>query len=295
MINLFRAENKMKRLYRPPHESNSYEYRFLEDLSTGYSFYLRDEKTQQDFFTIEPKGCNLFQLIEKSYMYDFSDDFEKIIENITYDLVVYGRAYAFLHPLKNQGASMELESIEIYGLKGFIQKKDKSQVIFYVKRGDENAEKKIIPRNQLIEFDLKDMGYKRHYFRSIIKKLGKCDYTAELLKMPINNPGYDYLAHKEKSKICELRILRDIGWFMSIDGLSDSYIFHKRMQFNKLRIRFLTYILGKINNALKSMEYVCDSEIVAHIKSIDYDELWQEYSDGKITGSKLNSILSVCH
>lgn len=285
----------MKRLYRTSLESNSYEYRFFNDLSTGYSFYLRDEKHKQDFFTIEPKGCNLFQLIEKSYMYDFSDDFETIIENITYDLVVYGRAYACLHPLKNQGASMELKSIEIYGLKGFIQKKDKSQVIFYVKQGDENSEKKIIPRNQLIEFDLKEMGYKRHYFRNIIKKLGKCDYTAELLKMPINNPGYDYLAHKEKSKICELKILRDIGWFMSIDGLSDSYIFHKRMQFNKLRIRFLTYILGKINNALKSMEGMCDGEIVAHVKPINYDHLWNEYSKGEITGTDLNSILFVCN
>ena len=54
MIHWFSAQNKMKRLYRPT-MSNIYEYRFLNDLSSGYSFYLRDEKSKQDFLTIEPK------------------------------------------------------------------------------------------------------------------------------------------------------------------------------------------------------------------------------------------------
>lgn len=294
MIHWFSAQNKMKRLYRPT-MSNIYEYRFLNDLSSGYSFYLRDEKSKQNFLTIEPKGCKLSKLVEDNCEYDFSDDFEKIIDDIAYDLVAFGRAYIYLHPVKKQSVSMELESIEIQRLKGFVQKKNKTKTRFYVKRGDETVEKIIMPMNQLIELDIKDIGYNRHYFRNIIKKLDKCDATDTLLKMQMNSVEYDYLVHKEKLKMRELKVLKDIGWFMSDDGLSDSYILYKRIELNQLRIRFLTYILDKLNDGLKSLIDINDGEIVAHIKALNYDQLWSEYSRGEITGTDLDSILSACY
>lgn len=292
MIHWFSAQNRMKRLYRPT-MSNIYAYRFLNDLSSGYSFYLRDEKSKQDFLTIEPKGCKLSKLIENNCEYDFSDDFEKIIDDITCDLVAFGRAYIYLHPVKKQSVSTELESIEIQRLKGFVQNKNNTKTKFYVKRGDETVEKIIIPRNQLIELDIKDIGYNRHYFRNIIKKLDRCDATDILLKMRMNSKEYDYLVHKEKSKMRELKVLKDIGWFMSDDRLSESYILYKRIELNQLRIRFLTHILDKLNNGLKSLIDINEGEIVAHIKALNYDQLWNEYSGGKITISELNSILSV--
>ena len=297
MINMFSTQNRINRIYSLPKE-NIYKHRFFEDLSSGYSFILGEPNKNRNFFTFEPISCRLSKLINGNHPYDLSYDIEQVIARVTYSLMAFGKAYVYIKTEYTTGIDCDnieakvLSSIEIHEIKGFVKKKKKTHVIFCC-RGYNKATSDIeIQCNQLIVFDIKDLGYSKNYFTNIIKKLGKCDITLFSTSMITNNlDGYDFSVHSKKKKLQELRALKDIGWLFNTDGLSDSYILYKKIQEDQLRLRFLNYILGKLNSGFENCIVDAGGKLVAHVKEKNYNQLWKDYSDAKLTGTELTNIL----
>ena len=109
--------------------------------------------------------------------------------------------------------------------------------------------------------------------------------------MTNNSDGYDFMVHSTKITLKKLRVLKDIGWLFDIDGLSDSYILYKKIQEDKLRFRFLNYIVEKLNYGFEDYLVDAGGKLVANVKEKNYDQLWEDYSDGKLTGTELTNIL----
>lgn len=295
MISSFRTRVRMNRMYRSPKDS-IYMSKFFDELCTGYSFYFGEEG-EEDFYTVEPPDCKLSKRIFKQYHYDLSYRIEKVIDQVTYNLVAYGKAFVLIQPKYSlekycSNESIELPSIDISAVDGFIKKKDKINYVFCI-RGYNGITRDIeIQRKQLIMFDIKELGYNKKHFANILKKLEKCDITAVSTSMLTNDSnGYDYEVHSRIFKLKELRATKDIGWMFGVDELSDSYILYKKIKADKLRMQFLQYILEKLNSGL--CDFIGDSggKIVAHVIEKNYDQLWKDYSDGKMTGTELRNIL----
>ena len=297
MISMFSVRNRINRIYHLPKE-NIYKYRFFNDLSSGYSFILGETSKSGNFLTIEPINCKLSKLIQGKHPYDLSYDIEQVIECVAYSLMAFGKAYVYIKPEYTTGIDCDnieakvLSSIEIHEIKGFVKKKKKTHVIFCCRGYNEATSDIEIRRNQLIVFDIKDLGYRKKYFTNILKKLGKCDVTLLSTSMITNNlDGYDFSVHSMKSKLQELRVLKDIGWLFNTDGLSDSYILYKKIQEDQLKLRFLNYILGKLNSGFENCIVDAGGKLVAHVKEKNYNQLWENYCDGKLTGTELTNIL----
>lgn len=297
MINMFSTQNRINRIYSLPKE-NIYKHRFFEDLSSGYSFILGEANKNRDFLTFEPMDCNLSKLIKGKHPYDLSYDIEQVIARVTYSLMAFGKAYVHIKPEYATSIDYDnneikvLSSIEIGEVKGFVKKKKKTHITFCCRGYNEETTDIEIQCNQLIVFDIKDLGYSKKYFTNIIKKLGKCDITLFSTSMITNNlDGYDFSVHSKKNKLQELRALKDIGWLFNTDGLSDSYILYKKIQEDQLRLRFLNYILGKLNSGFENCIVDAGGKLVAHVKEKNYNQLWKDYSDAKLTGTELTNIL----
>ena len=297
MINIFSIQNRINRIYHLPKE-NIYKHRFFEDLSSGYSFILGETNKNRNFLTFEPINCNLSKLIKGKHRYDLSYDIEQLISRVTYSLMAFGKAYVYIKPEYttsiNHGNNETkiLSSIEIHEVKGFVKKKNKTHFIFCCRGYNRETSDIEIQREQLIVFDIKDLGYNKKYFTNILRKLGKCDITLFATSMITNNlDGYDFTVHSKKNKLRELSALKDIGWLFNTDGLSDSYILYKKIQGDQLRLRFLNYILGKLNSGFEN--YIADAggKLVAHVKEKNYNQLWKDYCDAKLTGTELTKIL----
>lgn len=299
MNNIYSDNKRMKRLYKSPKEG-MYNHRFFEDLCSGYSFTLGEKSNNlhRNFLTFEPKECLIANLLNKEYHYDLSYDLEKTICQVIYSLLAFGKAFIYLLPeyseSQDEGGKIkkELSSLRIGEIKGFIKKHNKEHVIFCRKGFDNELSDVEMPTNQLIEFSLKELGYRKKYFVNILKKLNKCDaLEVSTLMLANNTEGYDFSFHTKKRKMQELKAIKSVGWSFGTDYLSDSYILYKKIKEDKLKIQFLRYIVGKLNCGFDIFFGKSEGLLVAHIKEKDYEQMWNDYLEGKTTGSELSNIL----
>ena len=290
-------QSRIDRKYTSPKDS-IYAHRFFEDLTSGYSFTLSKKGDDRDFFSFEPQGCMINNLMKGQHRYYSSYEIEQIISRIAYDLMAYGRAYVYIKPeytkkKRDDGTeAQELSSIEIEEIRGIIKKKTKTEYIFCVKSFNGEAKDIQIAKNQFVILTLRELGFSKRFFTSILTKLSTCDITGKSTDMITNHSDvYDFTYHVKSKKLAELKILSKIGWTFGNDALSDSYIMYKKIQEDQLRLRFLEYIIRGINEGLHSLLGESSGELVAHINKKDYKQLWNDYSSGKITGAELSKIL----
>ncbi len=294
---MFSEKSRIKRKYPSP-KNSIYAHRFFDDLASGYSVSLGKKGENRAFFAFEPSGCKIANFLKGTHHYYSSYEIEQIISRISYSLMAYGKAYFYIHPEysieKDDVGTMTkvLSSFEIGEIKGFIKKRTKEEIVFCRKGFNSEVKDIQISRNQLIVFDIKELGFSKSFFPGILRKLSKCDITAKSTYMITNHSDvYDFMYHSEMKKLAELRAIRKIGWSFGTEKLSDSYIIYKKIQKDELRIQFLEYILGKINDGLHEFLGDDSGELVAHINRKEYRQLWNEYVEGKITGTEVTTIL----
>ena len=294
---MFSDQSRIKRQYSSP-ENSIYTHRFFNDLASGYSFTLSKKGENRDFFTFEPNECKIKELLKGHYRYYSSYDIEQIVSRIAYSLMAYGKAYFYIHPeysikKADDGTTTQiLSSFEIGEIMGFIKKKSKEEIVFCRKGFNLEVEEIQMSKKQLVTMDIRELGFSKKYFPSVLKKLSKCDITAKSTDMITNHSDvYDFMYHSESKKLAELRAIRKIGWSFGTDKLSDSYIMYKKIQEDELRLRFLEYIVKKINDGLHEFLGDDSGELVAHINRKEYRRLWNDYTDGKMTGTELTTIL----
>lgn len=293
MISIIRTQNKIKRKYCL-HDENFYISSFLQDISSVFYWHLEEKRNRQSFFSFEPEGCMAEKLI-KGQRYFNSLGFDTTIGRVAYSLLAYGQAYMYIQPnysTKKEDDGLEakeLAEFEINEIQGIIRWRTKDKY-FFARRGyGNNDNNMVIKKSLLIILDLKDLGYSRNHFSRIFRKLSKCDITTYSNEM-MEEPDYYFYANN-KNKFAELKLLKKLGWAPGYEKLSDSYFLLKKIQQDKLRIQILDYIIKKINSGLADFLGENAGRLVAHINRMDYDQLWNSYQEGKITGTELSEIV----
>ncbi|MBQ6462554.1 MAG: hypothetical protein IJJ59_04455 [Pseudobutyrivibrio sp.] len=273
--------------------NNSYSHCFFRDLTSGYKYDFGEDEDGRNFLSIEPTDCLLRKLLINSDRHYSSYELEELIRRIAYSLMVYGEAFVFITPeyLEEDGKQI-MHSIRLGETVGFVKKSRRDSVVFCYKNFSGGIGYKTVNSNQLVAFYLSELGYDKRYFRKISQKLSQLD----MIKTPVNmmtNPdiGYDFLLHRKKNRLKELKIAKNIGWSMGKEGLSDSYFLYNKIKVDKLKLQFLNYILEKLNDGLNTFFQSDKGKIVAHVKYRDYDRLWEDYSTGNISTSQLTKEL----
>ena len=294
---MFSVQRKIKQIYRTPKDS-IYSHRFWGELASGYSHFFNNKGDTRDFFSFEPGGCKIEKLLKVQCCHCSSHNIEMIISKITYSLMAYGRAYIYFHPeyfvkKEDDGTKTQaLSSFEIGEILGVIKKRTKEEIVFVKTNLNFETNEIHMLKKQLVIFDINELGFSKNHFTSLLKRLSKCDISLKSVDMMTNFPDmYDFEYHSERAKFEELKILRKIGWSFGNEGLSDSYILYKKIKLDELKLRFLEYIVKKINDGLHEFLGNDTGELVAHIDQKNYRQLWDDYSDGKITSTQLADIL----
>ena len=193
---------------------------------------------------------------------------------------------------KGDKESETLSQVRLVKLRGIVKRRRRQDVLFYRTESGRTVQKTEMKSGHLVELRIKELGYGKRYFVNKLKRLGKCDLTQFPEFMGKGHvDGYDFSVHLEKTKLRKLKALKDIGWLPGPESLSDSYFLYKKIQEYKLRLQFLNYILDKLNSGFGSSIGDADGRLTARVKKNDYDRLWKDYSEGKITGGELTDIL----
>ena len=283
----------MEKVYKRPID-NIYSHSFYSELFSGYEYSLSEEKiNRRDFYIIIPDDKEIVELFGNGRHYDFSYEFSQSIDRVLYSMAVYGKAYIFVKPdyINESDANgkeiKKLSAIHIGEVKG-IPKKGK----FYSKTYSNGISEFNIEEGKLIIFDLKEFGYKRNYFKNLVKHLGKYDITSNSLELINTEPAYDFSVHADKNRKRFLKKVRNIGWSFGTDGLSDSYILYKEIQMKLFKMQMLQNVLMKINQVIAT-EYISNKEfeIKALTSNVDYVGAWTKFQSGELTVSELNNIV----
>lgn len=297
MHNMNRDEKKLNRIYRPP-ENNVYSYRFFQDISTGVAYTLAEKDCKEKFFDFEPEHCSIKELLKSKPFYYVNDPLAQSLERALHSLIVYGKAYIYIKAeyensscQQNKIQEQKVASLEITEIKGFIKRKSADNILFVSKEYCKGTIEKKLDRKGLVILDIRDLGFGKKHFRHIVHRLGRYNITSVALQLMENEVGYDVNIHSKKSKRLELKALKDTGWSFGTEGLSDSYILYKKMQLDIFKIKVLKYILDEVNESLGCICGENAGKIVAHIRNLDYEKLWNEYQNGEITVTELTKVL----
>lgn len=238
MNNMLRIKRKMEKVYKRPID-NLYSHSFYSDLFSDYEYSLSEGKINgRDFYIIIPDDKEIVELFGNGRHYDFSYEFSQSIDRVLYSMAVYGKAYIFVKPdyineADENGKEIKKPSaIHIGEVKG-IPKKGK----FYSRTYSNEISEFNIEEGKLITFELKDFGYKRNYFKNLVKHLGKYDITSNSLELINTGLAYDFSVHADKNRKRFLKKVRNIGWSFGTDGLSDSYILYKEIKMKLFKMQ----------------------------------------------------------
>lgn len=293
MNNMRSIKRKIKKLYGTPIK-NIYSSRFLTDLFTGYSYSLsKDSNNRIDFFQIIPNDKEILELFINQDTYNFSYKLGQIIDRVLYSMAVHGKSYIFIKPeyiekIDEEGnVNKVVNALKMDEVKGVLQKEK-----FYYMPFDDGIHDISISEGTFITFDLKEMGYKRNYFKKIAKKIGENDLTSISWELIKNEPTYDFKLHLEKNINTNLKLVKGLGWSLITEGLSDSYILYNQIQMKLFKIKMLNYVLEKINKALVD-KYIDnkDFKIEASIDNLNYEDTREKFQTGEITKSDLSKIV----
>ncbi len=291
------TQRQLDKLHQPP-RSSIYSHRLFQDIATGYSVTLGKRADKADFYSFSPPKCDLEVLLKSAYGFNLGNSIEHIIDSIVYSLLVNDKAYVRIKPvynLTNDTNSSEpktLNRLELEEIKGFLLKKTNDNIMFCTGTIDGKAKEIRVSAKELISFDIKEVGYSRKYFVNLVNKLSKYDITATPFISSHNADGYDFSVHSNVSRLKVLELTKSIGWLFGNDELSDSYILYRKIVLDKTKKSFLDYVVNRINQGIADFMNISNAGIiVTNTRDIDYDRVWKEYSEGKITVNELSKIL----
>lgn len=303
MNNLFIAKRSVSRVYRQT-KDNSYSYRFYQDLSTCFSITLSENDKDREFYTFEPRGCMAESLLCARNHFDLNHRIEQTIDMTMQSLLMYGRAYIYLQPQYVKQESNEdkkmptqqiISALDIGEVRGIVKQRVGNKYIFYSMGFHNDVIEKELLADGLIRLNIKELGYRKNFFPKLLKKLGKCDVLSSELLISENVKGYDYKIHTKKKRLDFLKKTKSMGWTFGNEDLSDSYILYRKILQDKFKIKALDFIIDKINEGLSiCLHNESAGKLVAHIRRLDYDDIWKKYSRGEITVTELTNLLYNC-
>ena len=292
-MNEKRIQTRIKKAYRfdlKGIKSN----RFIQDLSEGYKYSLGDRATDV-FISVLPHGSDLEKKLLANHHFDLSYDLEQTIEHAICSLMCYGKAYVYIdakYDHVGEESDIVLTSLKIGEIKGIIASRNDSDIEFWGFGPLNNIYKNIYSTRGFIELNIKDAGYSCKSFKRIAKELEKCDITSSKLIFG-ETKGYDFKEHMLRNRIRELRLTRKYGWYLNGEDLSESQYLYRRIQLIRFKTHMIKYVLKCINRKLHAIEGIKSEEMIeASFRNVDYDDLWNQYTLGRVTTSELSKLIA---
>lgn len=224
----------------------------------------------------------------------FRYDFDKILDSSLYDLILGGKSYLEIVTWKDsEGCIKGISFIPL----GAVNAKEHKECVYYKSTlyNGEKVKYKIQKKN-LIILDLKEIGFRRNYFRRLLKKMVEIDLPSDSMIENGQKIGFDFLEFNRRNELKLLYINRKTHWLgrnYNNQHLSESYSLYRTAKYKILRLSILDYFFKQFNNALKRFQEECDfkGEIIATFERISYEEHLESLQKGEINTSQFCDII----
>ena len=217
-------------------------------------------------------------------------ELEKDFNQVATILLLYGKAYVEIITVKSK--SGELGNISFRILNTGHAKKIGDFVHFSAQTLEKEEVQFFIQARNLIEFDLKDLGFKRKYFARLIAKMNKLDLPTELLE----SHDFDITIYSQKVEKQLLKINKRTHWFgrnYKNQYMNDAYLLYRIMCFKELQWKFFKYIVSKYNEALAALSKSEDiqGQIVIQETVPEFNDYYIKLNEGQINFEQLTNLL----
>lgn len=238
-----------------------------------------------DFCNVHDYSYSCNKELEEMLPDDISSYLEDVFENITRQLTANGRAYVEILAVKDDNGDMKEMSFNCFHplivFKGIHK-------LFFISKTHQgkyslcSADKKMIA-----VFDLKELGYSRFEFKRILKRADKLEELRHSDMFMDKNLDINITETISKLDLKLLKCTRDIYWDVRMGNscyFNDFYSLWRKVKFKELKLRFLDYMLSKINDMLKLNGL---GEIVTETGDFDYSEEFVKLQRGEMSRMEL--------
>ena len=270
---------------------------FVEDFCRSFSIKLAPIEQHDEFYDVSPADDLLKKLLTFDDYSFFRYSFDKLLDTLMYHLILNGTAYLeIVKWVDSKGTLQGIELVPICVSKGI---KAKKVYRFFTKTPDRQSRIMFKVNNQsVVSFYLKDLGFKKTYFRQLLNKFSRFDTlgTTNLALDKSLEGIYNFTEHQKQLEFQFLNCTRKIFWNgrnYSNQHLSESYLLYRAAYADMLQYRFLDYMLQKLNNGFEPLrqEFGFVGRIITPLPRINYSQHLAEYHDGKINASQLGDVI----
>lgn len=277
--------------------SEVYTHMFLNDFCGYYSIYLSSNKyvsASSKFYNIEPVS----ELLKKILTFNAPRELDYMLNEsfscITRTLVEYGKAFVEIVIWKDKDGNIAGITFEV--LKPMLSFSGIKRRHFISILNNKKLRLYSIEKKKIIVFDLHELGYSRHYFRRMLKKINRLNFSKVPNLLVERDSGFDFKKYNENAEYKLLKNTKKIYWYgrdRSNQYMNDFYLIWRESHLLKLRERFLNYILSKVNGSLKSLNeyYGFAGIITTNCRKVDFSHDFSKLQSGEINLSQFGDIL----
>lgn len=225
--------------------------------------------------------------LEEMLSDDISDYLEELFTSVTEELIDNGRAYVEMVIVKDDNG--DIKEIGFNCLHSVIVFKGINKLFFILKTNEREFSLYSVDKKMIIFFDLKELGYSRFKFKKIFKRADELEEYKFKLSEIIMDRSLDINFNETVGKLnfMLLKCTSDIYWDARMDVncyLNDFYNLWRKVKLSEMRIRFLDYMLMKINNIIKLYGF---QEIMAETNTDNYSQEFIKLQAGEMTRLEL--------
>lgn len=261
---------------------------FLQDFCSSYSIYLSQNYQNDDFYKFD----GTIDTFEDLFGYDFLRyDLDKLLSNIAENLILFGRAFLeriYWYDENNKLMKISYECINCKKIK--VRRK---HLYYRVYREQRKKVKGKIKEENIVEFRLKDLGFRKRYIVKRIRKLRRFENPDIKL---VQSKFFDFDKYVKKNEYHTLKKMKNIYWNArnnSNQFLSEPYLVYRIIRFDMLKNSFLEYMISRINEDLKKIGDSCgfSGAIKYNSKVKNYDSIIQDLKTGQKTCEQISKII----
>lgn len=262
----------------------------LEDFSRDYSIDFSPKWDDRDFYDILPTDDALREILTSPCYMDLEAIFSHLLTNLMQILIEQGKAYVEI--ITWQDMKGQIKGITFFPISYAFAIPFAKKVFFVSKLSNKKHQRFSIARNNLLKFDLRDLGYSRRHFRRILKKINK-NNAVEVISMSLDkNLGIDFSKYAERAEYQLLKHTKTIYWYGRNNRnrfMGDYYLTWRMAKLIGLKKTFLDYFLKTINEGLTPFRAAAgfSGEIIAKCKDVDYSQDFEKLKKGELTSSEV--------
>lgn len=277
--------------------SEVYTHMFLNDFCGYYSIDLSSNQNVSasgKFYNIEPES----ELLKKILTFNAPRELDYMLNEsfscITRTLVERGKAFVEIVIWKDKDGNIAGITFEV--LKPMLSFSGIKRRHFISILNNKKLRLYSIGKKKIIVFDLHELGYSRYYFRRMLKKINRLNFSKLTNLLVEREPGFDFKKYNENAEYKLLKNTKKIYWYgrnRRNQYMNDFYLVWRESHLLNLRERFLNYILNKVNGSLKSLGecYEFAGIITANCRNVDFSHDFSKLQSGEINLSQFGDIL----